>query len=168
MTALWTTVVGVAATLLGSLLTFYMQRAVADRATALQRAERDRQERLDAYSRFAGAAIRYRLSELTRWHRQAEAPGSSATLAAVRESHQCRATLFEALALLHVLTDDPELRIIATRIVEDTDRIHRADDADERRKRGIDAGDQIERFVRHAAADIRPGTRAGVLLPFKR
>ncbi|QLY28182.1 hypothetical protein H0264_22610 [Nocardia huaxiensis] len=156
------------ATLLGSLLTFCIQRSIADRATARQGAERDRQERLDAYGRFTGAAIHYRLSELTRWQLQTDSPGSAEAKAAVAEAHRCRATLFEVLSRLHILTDDPGLRTIATSVVEQIDLIHHAGDADERRRRGIEAGKQIEHFVRHAATDIRPGNRAGVLLPFKR
>lgn len=168
MIAVWTSIAGAAATLLGSLLTFYIQRAVADHTASSQQLERDRQERLDAYSRFTGAAIRYRLSELTRWYQQAEAPGSAEARAAVRDAHRCRAVLFEVLSRLQILTDDARLRAIATQVVEQIDAIHGADDAEERRRRGIDAGEQIERFVRHAAAEIRPGDHSEIVLPFRR
>lgn len=165
---LLTSATGVVATLLGALLTFYIQRTIEDRNASRQRIERNRQERLDTYSGFTGAAIQYRLSELTRWHRQHENPGSAEAQAAVDEAHRCRAALFEVLSRLQILTDDPGLRSIATRIVEEIDLIHRAGDAEQRRRCAIDAGEGIERFVRFAAADINPGNRGEVVLPFKR
>ncbi|MFE6858265.1 hypothetical protein [Nocardia sp. NPDC057668] len=168
MIALWTSVITVSATLLGSILTFHMQRSITDRAAARRLTERVHQERLDVYSRFTGAAIHYRLSELTRWHRQSLAPDSVEARIAVDAAHSCRAAVFEVLSRLHILTDDPRLRTIATEVVEHIDLIHQAGNAEERRLRGIEAGEKIEDFVRFAAADVSSGTRAGMLLPFRR
>lgn len=168
MIALWTSITGAAATLLGALLTFWIQRSLGERAATRQRLERERRERLDAYSRFSGAAIHYRLSELTRWHLVSELPGSPEARTAIGTAHRCRAALFEELSRMQILTDDAELREIATDVVERIDAIHRAIDAEERRRRGIEAGERIERFVRHAASDLRPGDHGVIALPFRR
>ncbi|WP_174184810.1 hypothetical protein [Nocardia barduliensis] len=167
MIAVWTSLAGIAATLLGAFVTLYIQCNIVDRTACREMAERARQERLDVYSRFAGVAIRYRLSELDRWRHEHESPGSDAARKAIDEAHRQRSALFEVLSRLQILSDDPALRAVATGTAELIDAIHRAVDAEERRQRGIRAGKQIELFVTKATTDIRPEHDGGVVLPFR-
>ncbi|MFQ6392752.1 hypothetical protein ACLMAJ_04815 [Nocardia sp. KC 131] len=166
MIAVWTSLIGVGATLLGSLVTFFIQRSVADRATAQKLAERSRQERLDVYSSFAGSAVRYRQTEVQRWYCKTEPHDSEIRRAARAESLLHRSHLFDVLARLQILSDDPQLQTAATATVELITDIYEADDEQTRKERGLRAGRQIELFVARAASDIRQRESGVVVLPF--
>lgn len=167
MASLLYAVVTMVATLVGALIAFYVQRSIADRVAHRELIERVRRERLDAYAKFGGALIQYRLSELHRWHRETESPGSREARQAVNEAHRRRAIVFGLLCRLQILSDDVTLRMLATDAVGLIDLIHTATDSEQRHARGIQAGKQIELFVEHAAIDLGTTTGGGVVLPFK-
>jgi hypothetical protein len=66
VTSIFAALIAITGTLLGSSATFYFQRHTTDCAATLAFAARIRQDRLETYIAFAGAAIRYRQSELDR------------------------------------------------------------------------------------------------------
>jgi hypothetical protein len=67
MSALLTGVIGVVATLLGSLTTYLFQSRTAERAEAFARSERLRQEQLIACSAYAGALSELKQASITLW-----------------------------------------------------------------------------------------------------
>lgn len=62
--------IAVVGTLMGSALTYLFQRRATEHVSALAVRERARQERLNAYAFFGGAAVRFRVAGLDVWHRR--------------------------------------------------------------------------------------------------
>lgn len=67
MEAVVASVVAVIGTLLGSGITHFFQSRAAERSEQFARAERLRQERIDAYCAYAGALLDYRRVLVHRW-----------------------------------------------------------------------------------------------------
>jgi membrane protein YqaA with SNARE-associated domain len=66
--AAWlTSLIAVIGTLLGSTITYLFQRSHAGRAEAVARSERLRQDRIVAYSEFAGTITELRRGVITLW-----------------------------------------------------------------------------------------------------
>jgi hypothetical protein len=86
--AIWSALIAVAGTLLGSVSTFVFQRASADRAERVARLGTRRQELLAMYAEFASAVTSLRANAYDRWHRYQEGPDGAAYLAARDEYHQ--------------------------------------------------------------------------------
>ena len=162
--ALLTAVIAVLGTLLGSIVTYVFQRRSTERAAAFAYVERQRQERLDSYSGFAGALVRYRQAEVDRWHRWSEDPDGEPHQLAKAETHRRRAEAFDALFRVQLLTDDSEVRQAATDAVDVISEVHRAADLADREVRGKAARDAIDRFVAVAATRLRPAGPVEALL----
>ncbi len=90
MEAIWTSVVAVVGTLLGSVITHAFQRQASRRSEAFARSEALRQERMATYSAFAEAAEQYRHGQADRWYRKKAEPEGEAFLVARDEAHRLR------------------------------------------------------------------------------
>ncbi|GAA2048460.1 hypothetical protein N0X72_16870 [Streptomyces carpaticus] len=144
MDSLWTSVVAVAGTLLGSLSTHLFQR----RAT---RSQTLRQERLVAYSAFAATLEEYRHGQNTRWHQRNEPDRTAAR----DEAHRLRTSARQALHRVELLTDDPALTELARNAYRSTWSISTAVEPDEHRERDGASRQAIEAFVTAAARHVR-------------
>ena len=71
MDAVMTSLIAVAGTLLGSLLTYLFQRRTALRTEAAARSERLRQEQLAACAGFAGAITELKRAVMASWFKRA-------------------------------------------------------------------------------------------------
>lgn len=104
-------VVAVVGTLIGSLSTYLFQRRTVERAEAVARQERLRQERLDAYTGYASAVTELKRGVITLWFRRRASPrDEDAYMAAQVESDRLGAAAETAAFRLHLVADDPELR----------------------------------------------------------
>nr|WP_203606342.1 hypothetical protein [Streptomyces sp. SID11385] len=113
--------VAVLGTVLGAALTHVFQRRNALRAEAVAREERLRQERVAAFSSFAGALADYRRGQLDHWYaRHREEPGAEALR---REAARLRAVALEAMFRAELLTESEELAAAGRRALKDTDRM---------------------------------------------
>ncbi|MER6539271.1 hypothetical protein ABT215_36945 [Streptomyces sp900105755] len=122
-------VVAVAGTLIGSLSTYLFQRRTTEHADAVARQERLRQERLAAYSGYAGAVTELKRGVITLWFRQRASPrNEDAYMAAQLESDRLGAAAEAAAFHLHLVADDPALRQLMDAVSAKIDAIGEADD----------------------------------------
>ncbi|GAA2960757.1 hypothetical protein [Streptomyces enissocaesilis] len=150
-----TALVAVIGTLLGSVVTHFFQRQTAERTAALARAEQLRQERISAYSAFAGAVVDYRRGQNDRWHRQSEAPGSDSAESARMESYRLRVAARQALYRVQLVCDDNAAVDLAVSAFEATNRMHEATDEAERSLRSEEAQEAVRAFIATAAPGVR-------------
>jgi hypothetical protein len=148
--------IAVAGTLLGSIVTYLFSRRGAERTAALAYSDRLRQERLDSYSAFAGALIKYRLAELDRWHRERDDPDGELHQLAKATTYERRADAFDALFRVQLLTEHEVLLDAARDAVDVIGGIHKAGTAEERDQQAKDARAAIDSVVGIARTHLRP------------
>ncbi|NLU71009.1 hypothetical protein [Streptomyces sp. HNM0574] len=155
MVALWTSVVAVAGTLLGSVITHVFQRLAARRNETFTRAEALRQERIATYVAFAAAAEEFRRGQADRWFRRQEDPEGDAFLTARDTAHHLRTTARQELYRVKLLTEDAGVLAAADRAYGDTRDIALAEDRADQRERDARAKESIEAFVARASPLVR-------------
>ncbi|WP_236244346.1 hypothetical protein [Streptomyces sp. CC210A] len=151
MEAIWTSVVAVAGTLLGSVITHTFQRLASRRSEVFTRSEALRQERIATYSAFAAAAEDYRHGQSDRWYRKLEDPDGEAFLRARDEAHRLRTAARQALYRVKLLTDDREVVLAAERAYRCTSEVSHAQEQADRDARDTEAKQAIEAFVSRAS-----------------
>jgi hypothetical protein len=147
--------VAILGTLLGAAATYVFQLRTARQARQSAREERLWQERLAAYSTFAGALTDFRKSQNDRWHREQEDIQSAAYAAARDESYRQRANATAALFRLRLVTASQELDSLASLALKLTEGIHDATDAQDRIDRGRKARQALLKFSQAAAVDVQ-------------
>ncbi|MGW4030851.1 hypothetical protein ACWEFL_16275 [Streptomyces sp. NPDC004838] len=149
-----TAVIAVIGTLLGSVVTHVLQSRTSDRAAAFSRAERLRQERIAAYSAFAGALVDYRRGQNDRWYRAREAPGGAAAEEARIDSYRLRSSAHQALIRVQLVCEDPKTLELAASAFEVTNCMHEAADEDDRSRRSEQARETLSEFIGAAAPGV--------------
>ncbi|MFI8516379.1 hypothetical protein ACIGEZ_00900 [Streptomyces sp. NPDC085481] len=152
MDAALTAVVG---TLLGVVATHWFQGRAAERTAALARTEQLRQERIAAYSTFAGEVVDYRRSQNERWFRGRLEPGSEEAEESRFASYRQRTTARQALFRVQLVCDDPDTRRLAESAFEITNSMHEAADDEERGRRSAEAKEALALFIAAAAPGVR-------------
>ncbi|MER6157277.1 hypothetical protein ABT147_17315 [Streptomyces sp. NPDC001868] len=133
--------IAVLGTLLGSGLTLAFQQRTADRSHELARREKVRQERLDAYSVYAGALINYRRSLVHLWFCEHEQPPPEDPDTVRVRTYDLRSGAQEALFRAQMLTDDADLSRSAGDVLAEITALSRTTERarfDERRLRTLD------------------------------
>ncbi|MER6282181.1 hypothetical protein ABT202_38755 [Streptomyces sp900105245] len=140
--------IAVLGTLLGSGITLAFQQRTTDRSHQFTRREKLRQERLDAYSVYAGALINYRRCLIHLWFCENEQPPPEDPDAVRIRAYDLRSTGQEALFRVQMLTDDEALSQAAEDVLADVTALtktrHRADLDDLR----VRTRDNISHLVR--------------------
>ncbi|WNZ10900.1 hypothetical protein [Streptomyces sp. 11x1] len=134
--------IAVLGTLLGSGLTLAYQQRATDRTHAFTRREKLRQERLDAYSVFAGALLNYRRSLVHLWFCEHEQPPPEDPDTVRVRAYDLRSAAQEALFRVQMLTPDDELSRTAEAVLADVTAVLKTDsrpEFDARRVRTRDA-----------------------------
>ncbi len=121
---------------LGSVLTYLFQARNARQAQEFARDQQFRQERLAAYSEFAGIVADFRRSQYDRWHREQEDPQGAPFISARDESYQLRGKATAAMHRVQIIGGDTALSQLAERALDATTEIHMATDEDDRARRG--------------------------------
>ncbi|MGP3947411.1 hypothetical protein [Streptomyces sp. 7N604] len=150
MEAIIASAIAVLGTLLGSGITLVFQQRTADRGHHFTRREKLRQERLDAYSVYAGALINYRRCLVHLWFCLHEQPPHEDPDVVQVRAYDLRSLAQEALFRVQMLTDDDTLSQTAEAVLADITTLHKTDsrtELDERRRRTRDG---ISRLVRAA------------------
>ncbi|MEU5399343.1 hypothetical protein ABZ348_08600 [Streptomyces sp. NPDC005963] len=150
-----TAVIAVIGTLLGSMVTHVFQRRTTELTAELTRAEQLRQERISAYSAFAGALVDYRRGQNDRWHRAQETPGSSTAEEARIDSYRLRSSAHQAWIRVQLVCDDPKALELAAAAFEVTNCMHEAPDEDDRSQRSEQARETLSEFIGAAAPSVR-------------
>ncbi|MEV0586766.1 hypothetical protein [Nonomuraea sp. NPDC050310] len=155
MESVVTSLVAILGTLLGAIATYVFQMRTAKQARQSAREERLWQERLTAYSTFAGALTDFRKSQNDRWHREREDSLSTAYASARDESYRQRANATAALFRLQLVTANQELDGLASLALRLTEEIHDATDEQDRTDRGQKARRALLDFAQAAAVDVQ-------------
>ncbi|WP_405861492.1 hypothetical protein OG407_25470 [Streptomyces sp. NBC_01515] len=139
--------IAVLGTLLGSGITLAFQQRTTDRSHQFARREKLRQERLDAYSVYAGALINYRRCLVHLWFCEHEqTPPEDADAVRIR-AYDLRSNAQEALFRVQMLTDDEELGRAAEDVLADITVMPKADSRDEFDTLRVRTRDAITRLV---------------------
>ncbi len=140
--------IAVLGTLLGSGLTLAFQQRTTDKGHQFTRHERLRQERLDAYSAYAGALINYRRCLVHLWFCEHEqVPHEDPGVVRVR-AYDLRSSAQEALFRVQMLTDDEVLSEAAEAALADVTALPKTDSRTELDQRRVKTRDDISRLVR--------------------
>ncbi|MGX1806561.1 hypothetical protein ACWIGI_12660 [Nocardia sp. NPDC055321] len=149
MNAALGSVIAVVGTLLGSCTTYWFQRRTAARAEVLARSERLRQERLAAYSEYAGALSDLRRGQVTLWLRKRD---SRDTPAAYAEADRLGSVAHAAKLRLELVAARPEPLVDAA-FTKVQDLLNADDPADLRqRENAFEAA--VSAFVQDAAVRL--------------
>ncbi|MFD7323570.1 hypothetical protein ACFV9D_21145 [Streptomyces sp. NPDC059875] len=150
-----TALIAVAGTLLGVVATHWFQGRAAERTAALARNEQLRQERIAAYSAFAGAVVDYRRSQNDRWFRAAQDPDSEEAEESRYASYRQRTATRQALFRVQLVCDDPATRQLAESAFEMTNCMHESTDEEDRALRSGRAKEILDQFIAAAAPGVR-------------
>ncbi|MEU5012952.1 hypothetical protein AB0G35_22140 [Streptomyces sp. NPDC021749] len=129
MEALVASIVAVIGTLLGSGVTHLFQSRAAARSEHVARAERLRQERIDAYCAYAGALLDYRRVLVHRWfvlHEEERCDEDSPELR--EEVYKTRYTAQEAMFRAQMVTEDPGVLDRTEQVMDAVTELHRVRD----------------------------------------
>jgi hypothetical protein len=145
----------VVGTLVGSVVTYLLQRRNAEHAERSALEQQLWQERLQAYSAFAEATIEYRRTQYDRWHRHDEDPSSPAYIEARTESYGLRAVARQAMFRVKLLSNDQSLIAQADEIMKITEDLHHASDSKELTARGDQAQQIVDNFISIASVQVQ-------------
>ncbi|MFJ8031249.1 hypothetical protein [Streptomyces sp. NPDC096032] len=119
--------IAVLGTLLGSGITLAFQQRTTDKSHQFTRRENLRQERLDAYSAYAGALVNYRRCLVHLWFCEHEQPPPEDPDTVRIRAYDLRSSAQEALFRVQMLTDDGSLSRTAEAVLADITELPKAD-----------------------------------------
>ncbi|MFE5712393.1 hypothetical protein ACFQ7J_16435 [Streptomyces sp. NPDC056501] len=155
MEAVLASLIAVAGTLLGSVVTLTVQRRTSARAEAFARAQQLRQERLTSYAAYAGAVTALKQATVALWFRLQEAPDSPETRNAFTECDRLGATAENAQFQVRLLAEDSALVALAVSAFDAVAPLRTASTRTELAGREQDLQDALNAFVGAATAHLR-------------
>ncbi|MDQ0714010.1 hypothetical protein QFZ55_003462 [Streptomyces luteogriseus] len=142
--------IAVLGTLLGSGITLAFQQRTADRSHQFTRREKLRQERLDAYSAYAGALVNYRRCLVHLWFCEHEQPPPEDPDTVRIRAYDLRSNAQEALFRVQMLTDEETLSRAAEDVLADVTALSKTYSRTELDDVRVRTRDDISRLVRAA------------------
>ncbi|MFB7439890.1 hypothetical protein ACFC01_16290 [Streptomyces mirabilis] len=142
--------IAVLGTLLGSGITLAFQQRTTGRSHQFARREKLRQERLDAYSIYAGALINYRRCLVHLWVCEHEQPPPEDPDSVRIRAYDLRSSAQEALFRVQMLTDDATLGQTAEAVLADITALTKTETRSQLDQRRVQTRDDISRLVRAA------------------
>ncbi|MFF6991001.1 hypothetical protein [Streptomyces sp. NPDC010273] len=139
--------IAVLGTLLGSGITLAFQQRTTDRSHEFARREKLRQERLDAYSVYAGALLNYRRCLVHLWFCEHEQPPPEDADAVRIRAYDLRSNAQEALFRVQMLTNDEAMSTTAEEVLADITMLPKADNRVEFDALRVRTRDAISRLV---------------------
>ena len=153
MTVVWASVIAVLGTLGGVIFSYKLQEGSTKRAELHARSERLRQERLAAYSTFAGAVMDLRGAQYERaYSRMPEDGHVSDRPRVIAESSRLRSVAWTAFYRFKLTSPDRQLTDLAAQAVQAALDVADANDREDLKDRSERARSRIERFTSTAAA----------------
>lgn len=140
--------IAVLGTLLGSGLTLAFQQRTTDRGHQFTRREKLRQERLDAYSAYAGALLNYRRCLVHLWFCEHEQPPPENPDAVRIRAYDLRSNAQEALFRVQMLTDDETLAQTAETVLTEITALSKSDTRTDLDQRRVSTRDNVSRLVK--------------------
>lgn len=159
MEAVLASLIAVTGTLLGSVITFAVQRRTSAQAEAFARSQQLRQERLTAYSAYAGAVTALKQATVALWFRLREAPDSPETRHAFTECDRLGAATENVQFQVRLLAEDSALAALAASAFDAVTPLRTASARAELAAREQDLQDALDAFITAATTQIhgRPG-----------
>ena len=155
MDVLFASIIAVAGTLLGSTTTYVFQRLSAGHAEAFARDEQLRQERLAAYSAFAGAITELRQGVVAVWFRQhRDHPDLEGVYAQRVEADRLGAAADHARFRVQMVARDPDLVRLADAVREPIDAIYEAADLPELKEHEKRCHELVKAFIAAAGDQV--------------
>ncbi len=156
MEAVLASVIAVAGTLLGSIITYLFQRFSTVRTERFAREERLRQERLASYSAFVGAMTELRRGVISLWFARHRGDIQSSDLnIAFIESDRFGAAADHARFRVQLIADDQELVALADAAFEPIGAIRDAADRANLAEHEKRSQELLKAFIAAAAARLR-------------
>lgn len=140
--------IAVLGTLLGSGLTLAFQQRTTDRGHQFTRREKLRQERLDAYSAYAGALLNYRRCLVHLWFCEHEQPPPENPDAVRIRAYDLRSNAQEALFRVQMLTDDEALAQTSESVLTEITALSKSDTRTDLDQRRVSTRDNVSRLVK--------------------
>lgn len=154
MEAVLAGVVAVVGTLLGSIVTHWLQRRTTDQMEIRSRDSNLRQERIEAYGAFAAAATTYRQARITRWYRRQDDPEGPTYREARAESDRAQGTALHALFRAQIIAGDNDVTACAKSALETIDDMRPALPRPEFDAKVKQSDHLLAQFVAHASRDV--------------
>ncbi|MGA5207242.1 hypothetical protein [Streptomyces variegatus] len=142
--------IAVLGTLLGSGITLAFQQRTADRSHEFTRQEKLRQERLDAYSAYAGTLVNYRRCLVHLYFCEHEQPPPEDPDTVRIRAYDLRSNAQEALFRVQMLTEDEPLSQAAEDVLTNVTALSKTDSRTELDDARARTRDDIGRLVRAA------------------
>ncbi|MDT0453799.1 hypothetical protein [Streptomyces hesseae] len=154
MEAVLASLIAVAGTLLGSIITFTFQRRSSAQAEVFARSLQLRQERLTTYSAYAGAVTALKQGTVALWFCLQEDADSPETRHAFTECDRLGATTENAQFRVRLLTEDAMLVALAASAFDAIGPIRSASTRTELAEREQELQDALNAFITAAAVQI--------------
>ncbi|MEU6470699.1 hypothetical protein ABZ927_22970 [Streptomyces massasporeus] len=142
--------IAVLGALLGSGITLAFQHRTIDMSHQFTRREKLRQERLDAYSAYAGSLVNYRRCLVHLWFCEHAQPSPEDPETVRVRSYGLRSNAQEALFRVQMLTDDEALSQAAEDVLADITKVIKAENRAEYDAIRAQTHDGIRRLIRAA------------------
>lgn len=139
--------IAVLGTLLGSGITLAFQQRTVDRSNQFTRREKLRQERLDAYSAYAGALVNYRRCLVHLWFCEHEQPPPEDPDTVRIRAYDLRSHAQESLFRVQMLTHDESLSRAAEDVLAEVTALSKTDSRTELDEVRVRTRDDISRLV---------------------
>ncbi|WP_438319641.1 hypothetical protein ACSHWO_36900 (plasmid) [Streptomyces sp. HUAS TT3] len=147
MDAMFTSLIAVAGTLLGSVMTHLFQQRSERRTQEDSRAERLRQERLEVYGSYAGLLVEFRQALLHHWFCVHEGRDAEDEVALRARSFELRSAAQNALFRLRLIAEEPEVLAAAEAAFVEVGGLNQPADLDTLLPRRDAARELIDAFV---------------------
>ncbi|WP_377268595.1 hypothetical protein [Peterkaempfera sp. SMS 1(5)a] len=155
MEAVLASLIAVAGTLLGSLVTFAVQRHTSARAEVFARSQQLRQDRLTTYSAYAGAVTALKQATVALWFQLQEIPDGPGTRQAFTECDRLGAAAENAQFRVRLLAGDSALVALAVAAFDAVGPLRSASTRAELSEREADVQNSLNAFIAAAATHVR-------------
>ena len=147
-------IITVIGALLGSGLTYELQRLLSDHQSSLSIDAQSQRDRLDAYTAFGGAAVRFRVAALDVWHRADEGASEEVQRLAKVEFYRLRTQLVDAEIRVRLVSASGDLDTLMSEVIQTASQVPDAMSEAERRIRSDAGKAALERFLDAASGDL--------------
>ncbi|MFG6197770.1 hypothetical protein [Nonomuraea sp. JJY05] len=148
MQAVYSSLIAVLGTLIGSGMTFFFQGRTLVRNENFARNERIRQERMTVYSAFAGAVLELRTRQADQWAARLESSSNPSAYAEAKTAQaSSRVAAYQALYRVRLVTDDETILTLANQAMDLVLYMHMVETFDELVTRSGDVRGTVERFI---------------------
>jgi hypothetical protein len=167
MAVIWASVIAVLGTLGGATASYLFQSKISERNESTDRDERLHQERLAAYSSFAGAVMDLRRTQYDRGYSRMARDQQVDRSGIIAESSRLRSVAWTAFYRFKLTSPDAELTDLATRAVEEAFDVADASDKADLKKRSEQARAQIDAFITAAVTHLEDTSASPVRRPHR-